>query len=157
MNFQATGQLLIAVIVAYVAWQNYKINQAAHRIEKDKLRLNLFDRRLRVFEACQDLLSFVVREGKPTRDENLKFLRNSSEAEFLFGKEIETYIDEMSKKSLDLIHVREKLDNKVYKTEEERTKLTGEDEELFEWFRHQYENSRKLFRKYLHFTIEKNA
>lgn len=147
--------IIIAILLAYIAWENYKINQRGLKIQKDNLRLDLFNRRIKVFEACQNLFSFINREGRPTRQELHKFFVDSSNFEFLFGNEVQSYIDDVNKKGLKLIHLIEQLESERLEIGEKRTRLAKEASELEEWFGEQFTNSRKLFRKYLHFSIDK--
>lgn len=146
-------QLLIAVLLAYVAWQTYKINDAALRIQRDKLRLDLLDKRILVFEACQKLVLSVVRDGATTREALFEFSAGSSNVEFFYGNEIKKYVEEIRSKGLRLIHLHEKLANPRFK--EELSELAKETEEIESWFDNQLDNSKVLFRKYLHFSIDK--
>ncbi|MCC6934198.1 MAG: hypothetical protein IT406_00680 [Candidatus Yanofskybacteria bacterium] len=144
--------ILITILLAYVAWQNYKINQANSRIQKDKLRLDLFERRLKVFSACQELFATILREANVDRDRLFKFLRDSSDVEFLFGDEIKTYLDEIYKKGLKLSYINQRLNSG---SQEKREELAEEDSQILGWFEKQFSVSRDFFRKYLHFTINK--
>jgi hypothetical protein len=157
MTFQVFIQIIIAILLAYIAWQNYRINKGGLRIQKDKLRLDLFDRRLKVFESCRQLISFIVTNGKPTREELYKFYVGSAEAGFLYGDEIDSYIEEMSNKGLRLIQVMEFLREKIYTSEEQKLKFIDESDVLFFWFTGQHKASRELFKKYLHFSIDKSS
>ena len=148
-------EIVIAVLLAYIAYQNYRINLSNSRVQKDKLRLDLFDRRHRIFRACQELFSTVVRDGTLTQVELFKFSADSSDSEFLFGSEIKDYINEIYKKGCKLIYLRERLDSRSLGIGEERSKLAHENSELLGWFGDQFDISRNKFRKYLHFTIYK--
>lgn len=149
-------QVIIAGLLAYIAWQNYKINQASFYVQKDKLRLDLFERRLKIFESCQTFFSFICREGKTTREELYRLTGATSNAEFLFGKEIKLYIDEVGKRGLKLIHLIERLRNQESEIGDERNILANEVEVLEKWFQEQFtDNAHTLFRKYLHFSIDK--
>ena len=145
----------IAVLLAYIAYQNYKINFANSRVQKDKLRLDLFDRRHRIFRASQELFATVVREGALTQKALFKFSADSSDSEFLFGEEIKDYISEIYKRGVKLIYINERLNDRSLKVGDERSKLAHENSELLKWFGDQFEVSREKFRKYLHFTIYK--
>jgi hypothetical protein len=148
--------VVIAISVAIVAWQNYRIGRSNFYIAKDKLRLDLFDRRLKVFEACQKLFSFVLREGRPTSAELTNFLERTANSEFLFGKDIRNYIEEVQVKGLKIIQLNRRLDSERLEVGDIRTKLAYELSDLEEWFINQFKESREIFRKYLHFTIDKN-
>ncbi|MFC1739278.1 hypothetical protein ACFL1G_09555 [Planctomycetota bacterium] len=49
--------IIIAAIVAYIAWQQYKI-------ERDKLRLAFYDRRLKIYQSLMDLFPAIARRGE---------------------------------------------------------------------------------------------
>jgi hypothetical protein len=147
--------IIISGLLAYIAYQNYKISKAAFYIQRDKLRLDLFDRRYKVFRALQEVLTPFLAKANFTRNELFKFSNDSSDVGFLFGPDIENYINEMNQKILKLIHLNERLENQPAGTEE-RTEITQEMADLEIWFMDQIQNSKKIFRKYLHFSIDKN-
>lgn len=86
---------LIAVVATYIAWQQWKTNQ-------QKLVLDRYDRRLRVYEEVCKILSIIMRDAKASYDDLLKFRTAVSEADFLFGPEIPEYIDEIYKHGVKL-------------------------------------------------------
>ena len=152
-----TIEILIALLLAYIAYQNYKINGATFRIQKDKFRLDLFNRRHDVFKSIQNLIENIMRNGIPTREALGIFNAQTSDAEFLFGEDIKNYVEDFRSKSLRSIHINEKLSNADIVTDEnQRNELADELYNLETWFGEQYKNSRGLFKKYLHFSISKN-
>ena len=155
MDNTNTLQILIAILLAYVAWQNYKINEKGLKIQKDKLRLDLFERRLVVYEACQNFLSSFELAGRVINDELVKFLKDSSNAEFLFGKEISEYVDKIGKKTLRHKQVLRRLEDTTLLVGDKRNQLAIEAEQIEEWIQGQREECRSAFRKYLHFSIDK--
>jgi len=48
--------LIVGLAVAIIAWQQW-------RVAKDKLRLDLFDRRYKVFEATRTFLTLTVKKA----------------------------------------------------------------------------------------------
>jgi len=54
--FNALLTPVIAGVVAYIAYQQHKTN-------RDRLRLDLYDRRLKVFEGLMVLLSIIFQKG----------------------------------------------------------------------------------------------
>lgn len=162
INYQATGQLLIAALVAYVAWQNFRISRAAFHVQKNKLRLDLFERRLKVYDGFEKIvqsLSIVSVFEKKTVPKNLSeklqnFIWETKETEFLFGNEILRYKETIIDNCVLLIKDGLKFD----KEKGEYISKTPDDTviSLLEWFDQQDESMSKLFRKYLNFTIEKD-
>lgn len=139
---------MIAVTTALILYWQF-------RLEKNRWRLALWDKRYPVFEATRQYLSFIIINANITQEELYKFQRNSKDKEFLFGRDIREYLNELYNKGNDLIyHTRqiealEKKDNK----EEKRLRLIDEQTELMAWFLKQVEESKKLFGEYL--TIDK--
>jgi hypothetical protein len=86
---------MIAVIAVYIAWQQKKINE-------QKLNLDLYDRRLKVYEEVRQILSIIMRDAKASYNDLLKFYRAVSEADFLFGPDITEYIDEIYQHGVQL-------------------------------------------------------
>ncbi len=86
---------VIAVIAVYIAWQQKKINE-------QKLNLDLYDRRLRIYEEVRKILSIIIRDAKASYDDLLKFYSAASEADFLFDPEITKYIDEIYRHGIQL-------------------------------------------------------
>ena len=86
---------LIAVVATYIAWQQWKTNQ-------QKLVLDRYDRRLHVYEEVRKILSIILRDAKASYEDLLTFRTTVSEADFLFGPEIPTYIDEIYKRGVQL-------------------------------------------------------
>ena len=115
---------LIAVIATYIAWQQHVMNRR-------QLRLALFEKRMAVFNGVIKLISAVVRQARVEIDDLYGFLTDTYGYEFLFGKEVKTYVDELYEKAAD-VHAR----------------MANEEECLF-WFCGQAEQARKVFAKYL--------
>jgi len=146
-------EILIAVLLAYIAWQNYKINNAVFYVNKDTLRLSLFDRRYKIFEAFKNyFLNFLI--VAKTDDKKLsEFILNTSEAEFLFGKEVVEYRDNIIDNSVRLRQIYLKLERQDLEKNELK-KLAEEVENIEKWFSRQRGRISEVFRKYLHFSIK---
>ncbi len=151
-------EILISVLLTYIAYQNYRISKAGFFVQKDKLRLDLFDRRYRVFEALRKLLSLFISNANFTRVELQTFVNDSSDAEFLFGKDIKDYVDEVKKRGLKLAQLHDHfLEPKTLGIRNDGETIRQlEINELESWFKDQFQEYGNLFKKYLHFSINKN-
>ena len=78
----AVFTLFVGALACWIAYNQYQVN-------RDKLRLDLFDKRLAAFGKLQEFYSMVLREGcvKETMLPTLWEARSKSR--FLFGPEIE--------------------------------------------------------------------
>jgi len=136
---------IIAIIAVYIAYQQWKTN-------KLKVRYELYERRLAVFNAAMKLIAIVIQAGNPEQTQLLDFRAETNESYFLFGRDIYEYLDEMHKKARQLRSIKLKLDRleKSHAVDEkERSQLIDEDSKVFEWFTNQFEVSRQKFSKYL--------
>lgn len=87
----------IGAIVAYIAWQQWKLG-------KVRLKLDLYDRRYRVYEETRKYLTLVLRDADVSIKDLLMFHAETSEAAFLFGSEIPAYLDDLYKHGNALRH-----------------------------------------------------
>lgn len=79
---------MIGVVTAYIAWRQYHDG-------KVKLDLDRYEKRLVVYRAVRGFLSDAVSTAH-VKGEDIRRLRiESSEASFLFGRDIQGYIDEL--------------------------------------------------------------
>jgi len=144
------AQIIIAAAVAYVAWQNYKINKDTFYVNKDKIRLDLFDRRYIVFEAFKNFFLAFIGPAKIESKNLSEFINLTSSADFLFGEEIVKYREEVINNSRKLKQIHYRFDRSEL-NETDRKKFAEEAEKLEEWLAHQNANLGKIFKKYLNF------
>lgn len=124
----------IALLAAYIAWQQYKTN-------KNQFRLNLFERRSKVFDSTGKLIAVVLRTSRVAQADLEEFLWETKESEFLFGSDISAYLHELYGKAVD-VHA---LENAVDQPQQIQRKDT------LKWFSGQGEEIKKKFGKYLGF------
>lgn len=140
--FAAALTPLIAVIAAYVAYQQYRTNRL-------KLKFELYGKRLAVYHALMELLSTIVRDADVKLEELMKFNRETNESYFLFGKDIFTYLRQVYLKGVDLHTTNHSLHHEGLPVGEERSRLAAENAELLNWFGDQFDVSREEFSKHL--------
>jgi len=140
-NLITFTNLLIAFIAVSILVLQYLL-------AKRRWRLDLYDKRYPVYLGTMEYLSVIMRDASVTMEELMKFLRNSKDKEFLFGKDVKDYLEELYKKGVDLKRYESLLKNDRL-DEEKRTKLVDEEADLLEWFRKQFDVSKTLFGKYL--------
>jgi len=69
--FTALGQILVAAAVGAIAWRQWRTAQQQAETARKKLVLDLFDRRIELYERLEELLGELERDKNP----NLTFLR----------------------------------------------------------------------------------
>ena len=136
---------LIAVVTAYIAWQQWQTN-------RQKLIFDIYERRLHVYEEVRKILSIILRDGTASHHDLLRFRTSVSEADFLFGREITEYIDEIYKRGLELqcwhSQYRDYRHEKPEGYDHKRI-VEGMHSELG-WFSRQFEPAKSKFKKYLY-------
>ena len=85
---QAFSVLFIGGIGAYIAWRQWR---TAH----DKVKLDLFDRRLAAYQRLKDAVAPISASGKVTNEDTDRFARAVYDMRFLFDKETDTCVDEI--------------------------------------------------------------
>ncbi len=72
------------------------------RIEEKRLKVELYDRRIEVFNAIRDYM-WLVASGNIQKEAERAFLRSTEHVSFLFGKDIKCFTDEIFNKSGNLL------------------------------------------------------
>jgi hypothetical protein len=133
------------------------------RVARNKLRLDLFDRRYKVFEATRGFLSLIVQnagfesadDDELTKVENAgalgRFKLATSDAEFLFGSDVVGWLAEVRRRAAHL-RTTETLLERPPKDDDEWAKLENAKEEDLMWVIAQTNALTKVFTPYLGFA-----
>jgi hypothetical protein len=138
--------LIVGSFAGYVAYLQFKIN-------REKLRLDLFTRRLEAFEKVQEYFTLVMREGRVT-DEALRLLSEARyRSRFLFGHEMEKYFDELWEKAFQMrgLYLRLYGPNSL-PVGPERTSICEQESVLLKWKIAQLKSSHEKYARYMRFT-----
>jgi hypothetical protein len=124
-----------------------------HRIARDKLRLDLFEKRFNAYRKLQEYFVVLFREGAVTPEALATLWKARAEAVFLFDHEIQMHFDEVLKIGMRLQELRRKLYGpKALPVGQERSRGCDEDSELLKWNMDQMEKSPARFARYLRFS-----
>lgn len=94
-DFMQALTVAAACVAAYIACQQWLTN-------KRKLKLDLFDRRFKVYLAARSLLR-EIRDTAEVRDETKRaFVHDIEESEFLFEREATDFLSDLLKRALAL-------------------------------------------------------
>jgi hypothetical protein len=84
MKIEIISPIVLGLIAAYIAWRHWRTDEL-------KRRHDLYERRLKVYDAVMDFFdNFETCDGA-------EFLRQVRESRFLFSKEISIYLDGIHK------------------------------------------------------------
>ncbi len=137
--------LIVGVTASIIAFLQY-------RIAKDKLRLDLFSKRLEAYEKLQEFLIQVLQKGT-VEDSALPLLAEARyKSRFIFGHEIESYFEDLWSKAVAINTLYTDLHDSVgIPDESERRIANREHRELKSWFRNELQTSPERYEKYLRF------
>jgi hypothetical protein len=132
---------VIGLIALYIAWQQ-------HRTETLKLKIDTYERKVKVYQETHKYISIVFRDCKPKLPELFAFSAATAEADFLFPPIIRTYLDEIFTRAYSLYTANMEYRNcdqeqppgydhmKVCKTLKENT----------DWFMEQVKAAKEVFK-----------
>ena len=136
----------IAVAVGLVAVQQWLL--ARH-----KFRLDLFEKRYKVYDAAGRFLSIILSLAGFTDDDLRTYNIGTMDAVFLYPKRIKAYIDEIRRRALDM---------RLYQTQfsplpvgDERSKLVQKHHDEIIWLNDQLTKLPNIFSPYLGFASVK--
>ncbi|MDO8334842.1 MAG: hypothetical protein Q7T35_09270 [Nitrosomonas sp.] len=141
---QALLTPLIAIVATYIAYQQWQTN-------KQKLTLDRYERRLKVYEEVRKILSIILRDANANYDDLLRFRTAVSEADFLFGNEIPEYIDEIYNRGIKLHawNSQYRDSNQPSLEKYDHIKVVNGIETELTWLSAQFEPAKQKFKKYL--------
>lgn len=162
MDFTSLSVLfqgISAVAVALIAYQNYKINKQNNiinihnsKIERDNLRLSLFEKRYKVYQSIKETLSKYFVSGKLTWDDLSEFNQGTHDADFLFNDDVNLYIKQFRENILKTLAI-----NRTYENNTVTPETIEDDDELHKYYKLQINDGLKnTFSKYLKFVIKNN-
>jgi len=138
----------IAVVGAVIAYQQYGVN---HR----KLKLDQYDRRMKIYAELKTLLSIIVRHGRASDKELFEFRAKVAEADFLFRPEVMEYLDEFYKHAIELSMWSDQYRDYTQTSQPpdyDHKKIVDSKHREFRWICDQYGPALEKFRPYLDIT-----
>ena len=143
-SLQAFLTPIIAIAVAWIAFQQWKTAQ-------QKLKMERYERRMRVYDQVIQILKVVMRDMNPKYEDLIQFRQATTEADFLFGSEIPDYLDELVSNGIKLQNAKGAYCDytRISPPGYDHTKVVNEIKTQAEWFTDQFNGAREKFRPYL--------
>ncbi len=139
---RAFGPLVIGVFVAYIAWQQWRVNRA-------NLREKLFDRRWQVFKESQAFLSIILRDAACTRESLADYTDTCQRSRFLFREDVSTYLFEVRERAIKMRLYQTQLEG--LSVGEKRSTLVDQESDELKWLVDQLDVVFDKFLPYLSF------
>ncbi|WP_175022574.1 MULTISPECIES: hypothetical protein [Burkholderia] len=132
---------IIAIAAGWIAWQQVRIN-------RNKLKLDRFDKRFTVHEAAMTFVAKVATRGNVDTAEMNEFIAKTRGTRFLLSKEIADYLDEIYRNAGRLRSVSISMEALTL-SDEVRQKFSDKWLELNEWFQKQLDVIPEKFSPFL--------
>lgn len=102
-----------------------------------------------VYAAFKKLVLSVLSEAELREEERAAFARGTTDALFLFGEEIDAYLNEVHRKAMGLRRAQRTIGRGDRISEKQWQDAMQKEEELMLWFEKEWTNGKRLFAKYL--------
>ncbi len=137
---------LVAIITVYIAYQQHSIN-------KQKLKLDLYGKRYRIFVETKNILHKINQDAIIDLIELRDFMFSTNDRLFLFQPEINEFILDIKAKAIEFNHSTKNLErnNKLNVGSKAMQEQIEQHAILTKWFTYEYENIENRFLKYLDF------
>ena len=137
------GTLIIGIAVVIIARQQ-------RQLAGNKLRLDLFDRRYKIYDATRKFLALIVREATFNDAQLFDFYADTSDAEFLFDEQIVNYLEQLRHRALNMRVYRRQYEN--LPVGEPRSRLVEKEHNELNWFTDQLTAVASVFKPFLGFS-----
>jgi hypothetical protein len=137
--------LILAAAIACFAWRQ-------HNLDKNRLRAELFDRRVAVYDAMKRFVADIISSGTTTLDSLVAMLRETRHAQFLFksSDDIAGFIKHFYNRGVDLKFTKKEHESiRSSQEESKRHRLINRENDLLRWFTDQSDVIDDKFRPYL--------
>ena len=132
---------LVELFASYIAYQQWRTAQ-------NKLKLELFEKRLKIYNSATTFISSLMTSGKATNKELHELIVGTKEAKWLLSPEVAKYLDEeLYSKGVDLQCLSSELEGEP--ASDRRTKNIHEQRDIKLWLNAQYKALDKKFSRYL--------
>jgi len=141
--FGTIATVVISLAITYIAWQQWQI-------ARTKLRLDLFDRRYKVYDATRRFVGTIVGDATFPDAQLWAFVLGTSDAEFLFEPDVVAYLAQIRSRAIDM-RTHQQVFEPLPVGEERSRHVQAQHDELI-WFTHQLTEMTKVFSPYLSFS-----
>ncbi|MBP7102435.1 MAG: hypothetical protein KBA86_04225 [Bacteroidales bacterium] len=148
---------LIAIITVYIACQQFLTNKKnskfQNEINKDKLKLDLFEKRYKIFEETHKILIEIIEKGGIEINNIQTFSDKTKSASFLFNNDIIDLLKNIRNFDIELLEYTKTLNRSSFQNDncEDTSEIYRKKWEIMRWFQDQQQNILDLFGTYLDF------
>jgi hypothetical protein len=137
----ALATLTVGIVAGIIAFQQW-------RLAADKLKLDLFDRRYKVYEAIKEFVYICTHQQDFEDSVVFKFKQGTADLGFLFGPEVRDYRDEVRRRVMDVRKMAMTMRRRQFEIHQSKVDVYYDE---LEWVSNQITESEKVFLPYLGF------
>nr|WP_180166513.1 hypothetical protein [Stenotrophomonas sp. SbOxS2]NYT99357.1 hypothetical protein [Stenotrophomonas sp. SbOxS2] len=130
---------LVGATIAYRQW----------RTAQNKLKLDLFDKRMHVYQAVRDALGYIGSHGAIGSEQQIAYLSGIQAAKWLFGPEVDMYLSETLWHKIVDLELHQTMVYEGRNDHPERSKHVQLKAETLKWLIAQYSVLDKKCAKYM--------
>lgn len=138
-----------ALLTPVIALTTVTILILQYRLQRYKVRHELYEPRMKVYRSARDFLQHVLQSGNASSEQLSKLMEETSEAQFLFKGKIKQHIRELFNHAVDIQSTARTLTSKFPYSEEHLNDAVQKQEAQFKWFMSQIDRLDELFSEYL--------
>lgn len=135
--------MLVGISIAFIAWQQWQVARA-------KLRLDLFDRRYKIYDSTRKFVALTMRDANFSDSQLFEFFAGTSDAAFLFDADVFDYLKQIGKRAVDMRIHHHACQN--VPMSDERSRHVQETHNQLLWLSEQLTAMTKIFTPYLGFS-----
>lgn len=128
---------------------NEQINKI-EQVNRNKLSVEVYDRKIKIYRAVRDFLLYVMAETKPSREKLAEFSNETDEAIFLFDQDVQDFISEIYSKAVRQRYVNKRLSDHNLPVGDKREALANEDYEIANFYSEKRKELKTLFSRYIY-------
>ncbi len=111
----------------------------------------IYKLRIPIYNAYRDLVTKILGEAKIDIQDLFEFASKTHEALFLYDEKIADYLSLIFQKGIRLQYLNKAVSNPRLVEKDKWNSIVEEEGDLILWFHDNFEQTRKLFKQYLHF------
>lgn len=145
-----------AVAIAWrqsgIAKQQAEIAREQGRVNERKVEVDLYDRRLKVYEEVRRVLGVAMRKGDVPVEDFVQFSAGIADADFLFGDDVVEYLQVLRERcnKLGLWNDLVRVPPESRGPDHDHQKIVKDKYDAARWIVAQHEPAKVLFKRYMH-------
>jgi hypothetical protein len=136
--------LLVAMLVAWIGYWQFTL-------AREQFRLDLFEKRFAIFQSARAFLQRISTNGTLERNDLFDYRRDTQDATFLFGQQVEDYLRSLADTALELKTTKEQFE--PLPSGAERSELCEKETQLLRDLCDESIKLKDVFAPYLRFEL----